>query len=436
MINNNIPIDNTDIGFKVSTIQDCFKDGEATIKSLMPNGIVPNSALQKQILNAMAQSRFKQNSQFQEVITSSLNPYTAKGVQLDNICAYLNLYRKPATSTYVTCVITGQPGTLIPAGTQFQNETLSNANNAVGIFYQITQDVILNVATTTIVLYCIDTGSIECPAESQWLILSNIPGVASISNPNSGSLGRPKETDFLLLQRLIDYEANQLRPGGIAAMKKACDESPYVENYCIIENVSQNELFIDESCTIPPNMFIMSVSMKDDFYSPSWENITRDIGGNNNGFPMYAPDKYLEINVKKEVHIPDLQFAKQIYKAIYIQPFPIYIYIRVTYHPYSNQPQNMLQLIQDAIYNSFYGFDTNTIKQNPYRCWIGNSIKSDRFITAIGYLNIQGIDQVLLESYDHIIVPPEEINPDKLILKPTVCQNPILKKEFISIKPI
>ena len=418
MINKDFNLNNTPRGVVTPEIRDCFYQAMKELLADMPNGVSVNSGIQKQLLNAKAQSSWRENAQLQYLL-QSFDPYTAKGVQLDNILSYLWLLRNKATATYVTLTLTGLTGTIIPKGTLLQNVTTDN-------FYQTQVDSIIpDTGHVTAIFFCTVTGEIECPSLSKWAFIDFIHGLDTANNTTGGILGRPIESDFIAVQRLVDYAATQLRPGGISAIKLACSMNSNVENYGIVENVDDKDMIVP-GMILPPNKFILSVAMKDPADKKAWESLTVSIGADKIGYPMYAP-----INTK-EVTTSDPDFTYMQYKAKYVKPNNINLYVLVKYIPYSNQPDNIVQLIKNSVYNSFYGLDTDIVKQTPYRCWIGNPIKATRFITALSALNVPGIEEVWIS----FSVPTKETPPDKQILLPKLYENPVLLKDNIDTETI
>lgn len=129
-------------------------------------------------------------------LANQINPDLAGGVFLDALWALTGGSRVKATRSLVTGVaLTGQPGTIIPAG------SLASVGPG-GPLFATTGAVQLSVAGTgTATFQAVDTGPVAAPAGDLNTIASGVLGWETVSNPDPASLGKAEESDAAARRR-------------------------------------------------------------------------------------------------------------------------------------------------------------------------------------------------------------------------------------------
>lgn len=130
-------------------------------------------------------------------VSNMLNLNKANGFVLDDLGALFLISRKPATYTNTTVILSGVPGTIIPANTRLQ--TVDG-----DIFVN---DVIYTIGSSGSVqakYRSEKTGSIPCPADTLTKILDVINGLETATNPGNPTLGTELESDSLFRNRIRD----------------------------------------------------------------------------------------------------------------------------------------------------------------------------------------------------------------------------------------
>lgn len=135
-------------------------------------------------------------------ITNMTNPKTARGIFLDNLAALYGLDRKLSEPTIVTCVCTGLKGTIIPYGAIVEDERGNKFRHSAAGGVTIGDD---GTATTT--FSAVEHGGIEVPPEAIQKIVTVIAGWDKVINPQAGSIGREKEPDGELYNRMLESVA-------------------------------------------------------------------------------------------------------------------------------------------------------------------------------------------------------------------------------------
>jgi hypothetical protein len=121
-------------------------------------------------------------------ISNMVDPQFATGRWQDAIGRFYFMTRFPATATAVACLLTGLPGTPIPAGTLAGPDPSGN-------LYSLTAAVTIGTGSTVMGQFQnIKFGPIPCPVGTLTKVYQAIPGWDTITNPTQGVLGSNVET--------------------------------------------------------------------------------------------------------------------------------------------------------------------------------------------------------------------------------------------------
>lgn len=165
----------------------------------------PNGQLVQNIALAITQ---RENDQADTV--SSFNPNIATGIQLDAICANLDIIREPASKSTATIQVTGLSGVSIPALTQIQS-----ANG--DIFLTDAIIVIGGGGTATGTVTAQVAGPISVAANTINKIITGINGWDTVNNSGAGSPGLAGQSDTQLRQTRLARLAS-VSSGSVAAI--------------------------------------------------------------------------------------------------------------------------------------------------------------------------------------------------------------------------
>lgn len=120
-------------------------------------------------------------------VCNQVDPQYATGRFQDAIARIYFLTRKPATSTVVSCVLTGLSSAVVKAGTL--------ARDTSGNTYVLLADVTIGSGGTAMSSWAnIDTGPIPCPAGTLTQVYQAVAGWDAVSNPTDGALGQNVES--------------------------------------------------------------------------------------------------------------------------------------------------------------------------------------------------------------------------------------------------
>lgn len=130
-----------------------------------------------------------------EAVYQVIDPASAAGTALDNLCRILGISRNQATASVVGVDLTGTAGTLVPAGTLFEI-------SGTGSQWELDADVTLDGSGEgSGTASCTTLGSVECAIGALDTIASPVSGLTSVENTAAAILGTDLETDRQLRAR-------------------------------------------------------------------------------------------------------------------------------------------------------------------------------------------------------------------------------------------
>ena len=204
----------------------------------------PNGLLIQNIAIAIT---YRENDQVYTV--NSLNPNIAAGVQLDAICANLNIVRAPATNSTASVVVTGLSGVVIPNGTQ-----VSSTNN--DIFLVTGAITIGSGGTGTGTVTAQVAGPIAVTANTIINIINGVSGWDTINNPTLGQVGTSVQSDDSLRQTRINQLATASSGSYNAVLAGAQNLMPTPTSIYLKENSTGSPIVVD-GVTISANSILL-----------------------------------------------------------------------------------------------------------------------------------------------------------------------------------
>lgn len=162
---------------------------------------------------------------------NALNPETAEGVLLDNLCALVGVERDDATALDVALVFTGTAGVTVPSG------SIVRVNG--GARFRTTQDWVIGLGgTVAATATAINAGYLEVGAGTVANIVTAVLGWSSVSGPVADTEGGSDiETDLeLRRKRRVALQAGGSATDG--AIRAAVVEVDGVEQATVVSNRS------------------------------------------------------------------------------------------------------------------------------------------------------------------------------------------------------
>jgi uncharacterized phage protein gp47/JayE len=188
---------------------------------------------------AMAQTDIVINEMF-----NATDIRTASGMQLDYIASNINIQRKPAVNTEVSCILTGVASTLVPAG--------SIAEDTNGNRYNLREDVVIGSSgSSTGIMVAISDGSISVLANTLTKIISVVSGWEYINNEYDGIKGVMVESDSEFNIRYFStVSKNSLSQ--VSSIKSSLLQVEDIQDAIVLQN-NKKEVVSIKSISLLPN---------------------------------------------------------------------------------------------------------------------------------------------------------------------------------------
>ena len=370
----------TEAGLIAPTEAAILAGTQADIDAAFGGGLNPAlETPQGQIASSEAAIIADKNNDFLE-LTNQVDPQYADGRFQDAIARIYFLTRKGATSTAVTCTLTGTPSAVVPAGT-FAQDTSGNTYVLLG---SVT---IGSGGTVTSSWQNLLTGPIACPEGTLTQVYQAVAGWDAITNPADGTLGQNVETR-------AEFEFR--RQNSVALNGRGTCQSIYANVFqvanvldCyVIDNPTGST--VDTGSTnyplAPHSLYVAVIGGIDaDIATAIWAK--KDVGcsysANPNGTPVPGEGT---VSTQTVIDPSGYSYPQPSYQVSFIRPGALPIYFNVQIANASNLPSNIVTLIQNAIIAQFNG--TN----GSVRARIGSAI-----LAAGYYATVAGVaPQVVL----------------------------------------
>lgn len=165
-----------------------------------------------------------------EYVLNSFSPFTAIGAQLSNLAPLMNKRRLPRIFSQVTLQFNADlNGANVPDGT-IVSSSLDRTKK-----YATTQQLIIAPNGFGVVLAeAIEASNFKPAAGTITVMESGVYGVVSVTNPNTGSLGRARETDAQLRFRML--QTSSAASGTPEGIYTAISEVDGVTYAAVLEN--------------------------------------------------------------------------------------------------------------------------------------------------------------------------------------------------------
>jgi hypothetical protein len=266
-------------------------------------------------------------------LANQINPNLSGGVFQDALLQLTGAQREPSTPSIVYCTITGVMGTIIPAGAQISNPDGSSLFELSAITTIPTGGIIANVKFQSVT-----NGEISAEPGTLTLILSNILGWETITNPNAAILGSLTQSDAQAnLQRIntLGSQGNSIATNVISNLYLLPGVSP--SGLTFQENVFSTPQTINEILMVPHSIYVCVGGTASDLDVATTIQNSKSAGcAYNNG---------LGIPIDQSVTIP---LSNQIIDVLFDRPSLVTISINVTVHAFTTV-QDVVTAVQNAI---------------------------------------------------------------------------------------
>ena len=332
-------------------------------------------------------------------IANQVNPSMASGIWQDAIGEIYFITRIPGAGTVVSCNCTGAIGTVIPAG--------SVAQDTSGYLYSSTATATIpSTGTVTIQFQNQTQGAIACAAGALNTIYTAIAGWNTITNPSAGVLGNLVESRAAFeARRSVSVAGNSVN--SLGSIYGAVSAVPNVIGCLVVDNPSNT-----------------TVTYGATSYSMAAHSITVSVAGGASSAIAQAiwskkpPGTGYNGNTSYTVY--DTNYATPpAYTVTWLTPTSTPVYFKVQIQNNPLLPSNIIQLVQNAVIQSFNGQDGGSAVT------IGSTSYSGRY-----YANINAINPNVnvIEVYLGL-----SSNPSTLLVSLGIDQVPTLTASNISV---
>lgn len=353
---------------------------QADIDSAFGGGLNPAlETPQGQIASSTAAIIADKNNDFLDLV-NQVDPQYADGRFQDAIARIYFLTRKGATSTAVTCTLTGTPSAVVPAGT-FAQDTSGNTYVLLGTV------TIGSGGTVSSSWQNLQTGPIACPAGTLIRVYQAVAGWDAITNPADGTLGQNVETR-------AEFEFR--RQNSVALNSRGTNQSVYgnvfqvanVLDCYVIDNpagVTDSGNPTDQGNPNSTNYPLYKNSLYVAVIGGVDANIAQAIWAKKDGGCNYAASPVGvgpvpgegTVSTQTVIDSSGYSYPQPSYQVSFIRPGALPIFFNVQIANASNLPSNIVTLIQNAIIAQFNG--TN----GSVRARIGSAILAAQYYATV-----------------------------------------------------
>ena len=397
---------NSKTGFEVSEIpelreqiasewQNAFKENGKPLLNVDPE------TPQGQIIDAQVASVNQKDSEVL-YLAQQFDPRTAEGRFQDALGEIYFIKRKQAISSYATCTLTGRAGTQISAGALIQSTT-------DGTQWSLDQDVTIPVAgSITAQFTCLTAGAIDASSGTLTKIVTTVTGWDTVTN-DVDTVGSLEESQSAFEKRRYESVALNSRStvNSVYANVAQCDG---VIAVYAVDNKKNISVSID-GYTLTPHSIFVSV-----------------IGGDNDDIALAIYNHLsagCDYNGNTSVNVTD-PYTGAVETVIFYRPSTYDVYVKVQIQDNGSLPNGYGNIIKDAVYNNFYGLDTETVINGEYllRIKMNDDIYSSRFTPSILNAGIHNVLTVQLSIDGNTWVNSLHI---------PITANPTLNKNNITV---
>lgn len=298
-------------------------------------------------------------------VANQINPNVAGGVFLDALLSLLGSFRATATQSTVLCTITGVPGTSIPSGAQASETGSGNSN-----LFQIVSTTVIppGGSISNVPFVSVLTGPIPANTSTLTVIVSNILGWETVTNPAAAVLGTATQSDTSA-RALRQVTLGAQGTGFAEAITSALYLTSGVTSLTFQENVSNTTQIINKVSMAPHSLYTCVAGTATNLAVATTLTNTKSGGcGYNNGSG---------VNVSQAVVNP---FSQQSITVLFDTPAFMNINIVATVHAFTT-----VQNIDIAVKNAILAYAAGQIPNEPGFA-VGQSVSPFQIAGAINIL--------------------------------------------------
>lgn len=366
---------NPNTGFSVSEISDIRDEVaqdwvEAFKEEGKPELNTDPETPQGQIIDSETAAVHQKDTEL-AFLAQMFNPQTASGRWQDALAKIYFLNRKPAINSSAICTLTGLANTVVSAGSQIRSSydqtiwtlaetvTIGANGKAEGRFT------------------CLSEGAIQAGPGTLNQIVTAVPGWDMVTNPAAAEVGQLAESQSAFEARRYQSVALNGRSTTAAVYARVAEVNNVIAAY-VTDNKTNVNKTVDGYTLSPHSIYVAVIGGDDDDIAEAIYNSV-SAGCDYNG------------NTTVNVTDPNTRAVEAV---TFMRPTQLPLYVKVTIQDDGNLPDGYKAIVQQAVYNNFYGLDTSTTISGEaiLRVIMNTDLYASRFLPSI--LNA-GLSQLL-----------------------------------------
>lgn len=378
--------------------QNAFKENGKPLLNVDPE------TPQGQIIDAQVASVNQKDSEVL-YLAQQFDPRSAEGRFQDALAEIYFIKRKSAINSYALCTLNGRAGTQISAGALIESEI-------DGTQWSLDQNVTIPAEETiTAQFTCLTAGAISASAGTLTKIVTTVTGWDAVTNATA-TVGSLEESQAAFEQRRRESVAKNAR-STVSAVYANVSQCDGVIAVYAVDN-KKNVVETIDNYNLKPHSIFVSV-----------------IGGDNADIAKAIYDNLsagCDYNGNTTIQITN-EYTQAIEDVIFYRPAAYNVFVKVQIQNNASLPDNYEDLIKEAVYNNFYGLDTETIINNEplLRIKMNDDLYSSRFTPSILNAGLANVLTVQL-STDNVTWTNSLHMP--------ITSNPTLDQNNISIEVV
>lgn len=366
---------NPNTGFSVSEISDIRDEVaqdwvEAFKEEGKPELNTDPETPQGQIIDSETAAIHQKDTEL-AFLAQMFNPQTASGRWQDALAKIYFLNRKPAINSSAVCTLTGLANTSVSAGSQIR----SSYDQTI---WTLAETVTIGAnGKTTGHFTCLSEGSIQAGPGTLNQIVTAVPGWDMVTNPAAAEVGQLAESQSAFESRRYRSVALNSRGTTSAVYARVAEVNNVIAAY-VTDNKTNVNKTVDGYTLSPHSIYVAVIGGDDDDIAEAIYN---------------SVSAGCDYNGNTTVNVTDPS-TSAIETVTFMRPTQLPLYVKVTIQDDGNLPDGYKAIVQQAVYNNFYGLDTTTTISGEaiLRVIMNTDLYASRFLPSI--LNA-GISQLL-----------------------------------------
>lgn len=366
---------NPDTGFSVSEVSDIRDEVsqswvEAFKEQGRPDLNTDPETPQGQVIDSQTAAIHQKDVEL-AFLAQQFNPQTASGRWQDSLAKIYFISRKPAINSTCVCTLTGINGTTVTAGALIRSsydQTLWSLNKDATIGSD---------GTTTAIFTCQSEGAIQAGVATLTQIVTAIPGWDVVTNETMAEVGQLVESQAAFEARRYQSVALNGRSTTTAVYARVAEVDSVIAAY-VTDNKTNINKTVDGYTLSPHSIYVAVIGGADD-------DIAKAIYNSVSAGCDYNGNTTVNVTDPNTGGVEDVTFMR---------PTQLPLYVKVTLQDDGNLPDGYKAIVQQAVYNNFYGLDTTTTISGEaiLRVIMNTDLYASRFLPLV--LNA-GISQLL-----------------------------------------